>query len=88
MPVISQFYGIIVKMFFNDNDKHHSEHIHVEYAEYEATFDFEGNLLSGKLPPKQIKLIQAWIIIHQEELKALWNLINQDGTYFKIEPLH
>lgn len=35
MPIISQFYGIIIKMFFNDEDRHHKEHIHVEYGEYQ-----------------------------------------------------
>lgn len=47
MPIISQFYGIVIKMFFHDEAKHHKEHIHVEYAGFEASFDFEGNQLSG-----------------------------------------
>ncbi len=88
MPIISQFYGIIIKMFFKDEDKHHKEHIHVEYAEYEATFDFFGNLLAGELPKKQKKLVEAWILIHSEELNALWKLINEEGGFFKIDPLH
>ena len=88
MPIISQFYGIIVKMFFNDEDKHHTKHVHVVYAEYEATFDFEGNILIGELPQKQQKLVEAWILIHSEELKALWKSINQGGGFFKIDPLH
>lgn len=87
MPIISQFYGIIIKMFFKDNDKHHKEHIHVEYSEYEATFDFEGNILIGELPKKQRKLVEAWILIHKEELKALWKIINEEGEFFKIDPL-
>ena len=36
MPVISMFYGIIVRLFFMDNKEHKTPHIHVEYAEYEA----------------------------------------------------
>lgn len=88
MPIISQFYGIIIKMFFHDEDKHHTEHIHVEYAEYDATFDLKGNLLVGNIPQKQRKLVEAWILIHTEELKALWKSINENGEYFKIDPLH
>ncbi len=88
MPIVSQFYGIVIKMFFYDNDKHHSEHVHVEYGEYEATFDFEANILVGELPNKQKKLVEAWILIHSEELKALWKAINSDGGFFKIDPLH
>lgn len=88
MPIISQFYGIVIKMFFHDEAKHHKEHIHVEYGEFEASFDFEGYQLSGNLPAKQKSLVKAWILIHQNELSALWKLINEDGKYFKIDPLH
>lgn len=87
MPIISQFYGIVIKMFFQDREKHHLEHVHVQYAEYEATFDFEGNMLVGNLPKKQTSMVEAWIEIHNEELRALWKTINDDNEYFKIEPL-
>lgn len=87
MPIISQFYGIVIKMFFNDFSKHHLEHIHVEYGEYTATFDFEANMLTGNLPKKQKSMVEAWILIHKEELEALWKAINEDNQYFKIDPL-
>ena len=50
MSIISQFYGIIVSMYFNDNAQHNLPHIHVRYNEYKAVYDFETNLLNGKLP--------------------------------------
>ena len=87
MPIISQFYGIIIKIFFNDKEKHHREHIHVEYGDYEASFDFNGNIIAGELPNKQRKMVEAWILIHQDELKALWKIINETGEYVKIDPL-
>lgn len=87
MPIISQFYGIIVSMYFNENTKHNLPHIHVRYSEYKATYDFETNLLNGNLPNKQTKLIEAWIIIHKEELITLWNLMEEEGKFFKIKPL-
>ena len=87
MPIISQFYGIIVQMFFENNAKHHIPHIHVRYNECKAIYDLNANLLEGDLPEKQTKLIEAWILIHQEELKNLWNLIQETGKYFKIKPL-
>ena len=87
MPIISQFYGIIVSMYFNDNNKHNIKHIHARYNEYKAIYDFEGNILSGELPIKQRKLIEAWIIIHKEELITLWNIMQDEGKYFKIKPL-
>lgn len=87
MPVISQFYGIIIQMFFNEKGKHHEKHIHIKYNEYKAVYNLEGTILEGKLPNKQQKLVEAWIFIHQEELQSLWNLIQEQGEYFKIEPL-
>lgn len=87
MPIISQFYGIIVKMFFNDNLQHNLPHIHVEYAEYKAVFDLNSNIISGKMPTKQRKMVEAWILIHQEELNALWNALNDDNEFFRIDPL-
>lgn len=87
MPIISQFYGIIVKMFFNDNLQHNLPHIHVEYAEHKAVFDLNSNMISGKIPTKQRKLVEAWVLIHQEELKTLWNVLNEDNEIFRIDPL-
>ena len=57
------------------------------YNEYKAIYDFEGNILNGELPFKQNKLIEAWIIIHKEDLITLWQLMQEEGRYFKIKPL-
>ena len=88
MPIISQFYGIIITMHFRENERHNLPHIHAEYSNFDAVFDFETNLISGKMPLKQKKMIQAWILIHNEELQSLWNLMNNKKEgWFKIEPL-
>lgn len=88
MPVISQFYGIIIRMYFNDTEKHFLEHIHVQYNEFDATFSIKDvKVLEGKLPPKQHKLVVAWMEIHKDELLALWNVAQNDGEIFKIDPL-
>ncbi len=87
MPIISQFYGIIVSMYFDDKKKHNLPHVHIRYNEYKAIYDFEANLLEGKLPIKQTKLVEAWIIIRKEELVTLWKLMEEEGKIFKIKPL-
>lgn len=87
MPIISQFYGIIIKMYFKDEDRHHQEHIHILYNDYSAVYNLNGELISGNLPKKQKKMVEAWILIHEIELKALWKEIKNNGNYFKIEPL-
>jgi xanthine dehydrogenase molybdopterin-binding subunit B len=88
MPVISMFYGIIVRMFFMDNKEHKKAHIHVEYAEYTAVLSIpEGTLLAGDFPGDKMKLVQAWLLIHQDELMADWKLAIEGQPVFKIEAL-
>lgn len=64
MPVVSQFYGIIITMYYNENTKYNLPHIHTKYVEFDAIFDLEGNLLDGKMPNKQKKMIEVWINLH------------------------
>lgn len=74
MPTISMFFGIIVRMYFGPKE-HNPPHIHVHYQEAMATFDIEsGNIITGELPKRQIKLVTAWIEIHRDELIADWKL--------------
>ena len=67
MPVISMFFGIIITM---NADDHVPPHIHARYQGHEASFTFDGNLLKGDLPRKQRKLVEAWVLLHAEELEA------------------
>lgn len=87
MPIVSQFYGIIISMYFNDTDKHHLPHIHVQYAEYRCSIDFNGNILSGTIPNKQKNLIVAWIELRKEDLTTLWHMLQTGKEAFTIEPL-
>ena len=88
MPVISMFYGLIIMMYFYDNKKHHLPHIHVKYQNDEAVFSItDGTLIEGKLPKNKIKLVEAWIEIHREDLIADWQLAIEGQEIFKIEPL-
>ena len=88
MPVICMFYGLIVYMYFMDNKKHHLPHIHVAYQDEEAIISIpDGKLLEGNLPSNKLKLIEAWIEIHKEELMADWKLAVSGNAVFKIDPL-
>lgn len=84
MPTISMFYGIIIRMYYTD---HNPAHIHAYYGKYIASFDFNDNILKGSMPSKQIKLIQAWILLRKEDLKANWELVKNCEPPFKIKPL-
>ena len=88
MPTISMFFGILVRMYLLDDKQHNLPHIHVVYAEHEATISIiDGAVLGGHLPRKQLKLVQAWIEIHAEELSADWTLAVSGQPPYKIEPL-
>ncbi len=84
MPTISMFYGILIKMYYAE---HQPPHFHAYYNENKAIFDLNGNALEGTMPPKQTKLIQAWAILHEEELKANWCLSRTNEMLFHIKPL-
>jgi hypothetical protein len=88
MPVISMFYGIIVLMFFFDDKQHRLPHIHAEYGEETAVIAIpSGEVLAGSIRSSRLKLVQAWIEIHQEELMANWKLAVSGEKVFRIEPL-
>jgi hypothetical protein len=77
-----------VSIFYEDNDRHHLPHIHVRYSGEKASVDIEdGNILAGSLPSRQLKLLQAWIEIHKDELYADWELAVSGEELFRIEPL-
>ena len=87
MPEISRFYGIVVKMIYNDNDKHHKPHVHVYYGEYEASVSLDGLVLEGRIPAKQYRILAGWMAIHEEELYAAWNNAVRSIPFDRIEPL-
>jgi len=88
MAIISLFYGIIISMYFFDNRRHHVPYIHVKYQEQEAVITIPvGDILEGSLKPNKLKLVQAWIEIHQDDLLADWELASAGESVFKIDPL-
>ena len=70
-----------------DNDQHNKPHFHVYYAEHEASVGVDGELLAGSLPVKQLRLVQAWAAIHEEELYAAWIKAVRGMPIGKIDPL-
>lgn len=82
------FYGIVVMMFFKDNRQHNLPHIHIRYQDSKAVIDIAaGEILDGKFPQKQLRMVQAWVEIHRDELLADWDLALAGEQPYKIEPL-
>ena len=72
MPVLSRFYGIIIRMYFLQTE-HNPPHIHAIYGENMAAITItDGRVLEGELPGKALELVREWISIHKEELLSIW----------------
>lgn len=85
MPEISLFYGIRVTMNWND---HNPPHFHVEYGGYKATIRImDGVVDRGFLPNKQLRLVLAWCVIHEDELMQNWELSRDGKPMNAIAPL-
>ena len=87
MPELSRFMGIVIKMIFLDDEQHHKPHIHVKYGDYKASIGIDGELLAGSIPSKQYKLVQAWLIIHEDELYDVCNKAVRGLESDRIAPL-
>ncbi|MBO4293567.1 MAG: DUF4160 domain-containing protein [Clostridia bacterium] len=83
MPILSNFYGIMIKMYFQQAE-HNPPHIHAIYGEYIGAIDIKtGELLEGDLPPRALKLVQEWLKVNRNEVLKIWNTQN----FKKIPPL-
>ncbi|MBD3317523.1 MAG: DUF4160 domain-containing protein [Chitinivibrionales bacterium] len=82
------FYGILIRMFYRDIEKHHLPHIHADYQGDVAVYSIaDGEILAGQLPPNKHKLVVAWIEIHKDDLLADWQLAVEGKIPFKIKGL-
>jgi Domain of unknown function (DUF4160) len=75
-------------MYFMDNKQHNAPHIHAKYQEYEVIVSIpNGEVLEGGIPTAKMKLLQAWIELHKDELVADWELAVAGQQPYKIDPL-
>ena len=85
MPEISRFFGIIIRMFF---DEHNPPHFHAEYAGDEAEFSINTlEILEGQLPRRARALVVEWASLHRRELLANWERARQQVPLEEIDPL-
>ncbi len=72
MPTISMFFGILIKFFNKNVEKHHRPHIHAKCQEFVASYSIlDGTVLAGTFPAGKHALVVAWIEIHRDELLAV-----------------
>ncbi|MEQ9467058.1 MAG: DUF4160 domain-containing protein [Ekhidna sp.] len=84
MPEISRFYGIIIKMYFNE---HNPPHFHIEYQDYEAVMNIETGEVIGNISRRALNLVYDWLDQHRDELLENWKRIEERKPLNKIKPL-
>ena len=85
MPEISRFFGIIIRMYYED---HNPPHLHAEHQGNKALLDFQGNILRGTLRSRTaLRLVREWIDVHASELEQDWGLARAGSKLKKIDPL-
>jgi hypothetical protein len=85
MPVVSEFFGIKIYMYWDD---HMPPHFHAEYAGLTALIDIRNAVVfRGMLPFRQLKLVLAWCELHESELMKNWEAVQRHENLISIEPL-
>jgi hypothetical protein len=85
MPEICRFYGIIIAMFYDDNNP---PHFHARYGKDKAAIEIRSlRVLEGKLPPRALGLVMEWASQHQQELLNDWELARKNQPPKRIAPL-
>jgi len=85
MPTICEFFGIIIRMYYNDENP---PHFHAVYGEFEIRVEINNlKIIDGDFPSKQINMVLRWAKQHHNELKEEWKRIEKKEPLFKIEPL-
>jgi len=85
MPEISRFFGIVVRLFF---DEHNPAHLHAEYQGRKAVLDFGGNVLRGDLGSRTaLRLLREWIDARHDQLQEDWDLARSGQAVRPVEPL-
>ncbi len=83
MPILSNFYGIIIKMYFQQSEHNHP-HIHAIYGEHVGVIDIQtGKMIEGDLPQRAINLIREWVKKYKVDLMEIW----ESQNFKKIPPL-
>jgi len=85
VPRISQFYGIVITMYFYD---HQPPHFHAQYAEHHAVIAIDDHaVIAGELPGTALRLVLEWAALHHHELATDWDRVLNGTSPEPIPPL-
>ena len=85
MPTISEFYGIVILMYYSD---HAPPHFHARYGDFEALIQIAPlGVYRGNLPPRALSLVMEWALTNQKQLLEVWENATHNKKLQKIPPL-
>ena len=85
MPEISRFFGIIIRMYFDD---HEPPHFHAVYSDMEAEVGIDPiETREGDMPNRAVSMVLEWAALHQRELMDDWRRLRTSRPAQKIAPL-
>ena len=84
MPELSRFLGIVIGIFSRE---HPPPHFHAVYGEYQITVEIKTGVVHGEFPKRALRHVLEWLELHQDELKANWELVMNGEAPYKIQPL-
>lgn len=84
-PIISAFFGIVIRMYYKE---HEPAHFHAEHGGQQAKFDFAGELIAGEISSRRaLRQVRAWAQLHRAELDANWAKMKAGQPLEAIAPL-
>ena len=85
MPEVSRFFGISIRMYFDDHDP---PHFHAIYGKSEVQIGIDPvALLNGKFPRRALGMVMEWAALHQQELAENWQRLGSGQGPIRIDPL-
>ncbi len=85
MPIISTFFGIVIRMFYRE---HEPPHFHAEHQGQQAKYSFDGEIIAGYIGSRTARaLIGRWAVSHRRELETNWEKMKAGRALDRIEPL-
>jgi hypothetical protein len=88
MPEISRFFGIIIRMYMEAGSPHNHPHLHAYYQNAVGIYRVDQiEMIEGNLAKREQRLVEAWIVLHQNELLENWERLQSGEPPLKIAPL-
>ena len=85
MPTVSAFFGISIRMYFND---HLPPHFHAYYGDASVQVEIDTlTVLRGTLPRRAMALVLEWAFARRDELRQNWERARRHESLVRIAPL-